>query len=254
MEILILFIFIVGIFIGSFLHVLAFRLPRDEGVIFGRSYCESCKHQLSSLDLIPLFSFLFLKGKCRYCHKKLSWYYPFGEFLTGVLYVLVFLHFGSASLVFLLYIFFVVSCLIVIFSADYLYGIIPDKIVYPAIFVTLLIYSYLYGANISGYISSGLGAGGFFLLLFLITRGKGMGFGDVKLALLLGLVLGFPFIVYSLYIAFLTGAGVSLILILWKKKHLKSTIPFGPFLVFGALVVILFPALIKQISSMVLPL
>jgi prepilin signal peptidase PulO-like enzyme (type II secretory pathway) len=247
------FFFIFGLFFGSFLNVLADRLSRDESFITGRSYCEYCRHTLSFLDLIPLLSFLFLLGKCRYCKKKLSWYYPFSELMTGTLFALTIVLLPFSSMLQLFFSLFIVSCFIVIFSADFHYGIIPDKIVFPAVGISLLFYSFIYGAGIFTYIVSGIGAGLFFLALFLITKGKGMGFGDVKLALFMGIFLGFPGIVYALYIAFLTGAGVSLILILWKKKHIKSTVPFGPFLVFGTLIVFLIPHQIQQLARLVLP-
>lgn len=246
-------IFLLGLSVGSFLNVLADRLPHDEGVITGRSHCDYCKHTLSPLDLIPIFSFLWIKGRCRYCKKKLSWYYPLSEVFTGTLFVITYLVVGTASLPTLLFSFFIVSSLLVIFFSDIKYGIIPDKIVYPALFITLFFQSMSNFSVVSSYVFSATGAGLFFLALFLVTKGKGMGFGDVKLAVLMGLLLGFPGIIYSLYIAFLTGASVSLILILWKQKTLKSTIPFGPFLVFSTLIVLLFPQAIEAVVRMVLP-
>lgn len=247
------FFFLFGLSIGSFLLVLADRIPRNEGIITGRSHCDYCHHPLSPLDLVPLFSFLLIGGKCRYCKKKLSRYYPVSEASTGILFVITYIAVGSVSIPFLIFSLFIVSCLIVIFFSDIQYGIIPDKIVYPALIITLLFQFADNFTQMPSYIFSSAGAGLFFLALFLITKGKGMGFGDVKFATLMGLVLGFPGIVYSLYIAFLTGAAVSLILILWKQKTLKSTIPFGPFLVFATLVVFLFPQVIEAIVKVVLP-
>lgn len=247
------FFFLFGLSIGSFLLVLADRIPRNEGFTTGGSYCEYCHHGLSSLDLIPVISFLFLRGKCRYCKKKISWYYPGSELLTGSLFVITYVTIGTTSFPTLLFSIFIVSCLIVIFFADLQSGIIPDKIVYPAIVVIALFQLITQFLLFPLYMYSAIGAGGFFLLLFLLTKGKGMGFGDVKFAVLMGLVLGFPGIVYSLYIAFLTGATLSLILILWKQKTLKSTIPFGPFLVFATLIVLLFPQVVEAIVKVALP-
>lgn len=241
------FLFLLGIFIGSFLNVLVDRLPREESIIKGRSHCESCGHTLFWYDLIPLFSFLQLQGKCRYCNVSLSLYYPLVELVTGVFFVLTFIFIPSESIMYyvlsikglisLSYYLFIVSSLIVIFFTDLKYGIIPDKVLYPAILIT---FSYiLLNTNymLQNYLLSAIGACMLFLLLFLGTRGRGMGFGDVKYAFFMGLLLGFPHIVVGLYIAFLTGAAISLILIVWGKKKLKgSTIPFGPFLVFGTLV------------------
>lgn len=253
MEIISFIFFIFGLFIGSFLNVLADRLPRNEDSIKGHSYCEYCKHQLSPLDLLPVVSFAFLKGKCRYCHKNLSWYYPFSELLSAMLYVATYVSIGTADMSQFLFVLFVVSGLIVIFSADLKHGIIPDAIVYTLSIITFLYYGYSLNVGILPHLISGVLAGLFFLVLFLFTKGKGMGFGDVKFSAFMGLLLGFPGVVYALYIAFLTGGVVSFILILWKKKNLKNTIAFGPFLVFGTIMVLLFPEFIQKIAHMVLP-
>jgi leader peptidase (prepilin peptidase) / N-methyltransferase len=248
------FIFIIGLFIGSFLDVLADRLPRNESVAKGRSHCEKCKKELVWYDLIPLFSFIFLKGKCRYCHARLSAYYPIVELTTGIMFVITFLFavnnfqfsifnfqsiYNFQFLISLIYYLFIVSCLIVVFFTDLKYGIIPDKIIFPAMFITLIFNLQFAISNqfsIFNFLMSAIGACLFFLFLFLITKGRGMGFGDVKFAFLMGLILGFPNIVISLYIAFLTGAIIGTILIVWRKKRMFGTaIPFGPFLVLGTL-------------------
>lgn len=253
MFLLILFIF--GLFIGSFLNVLVDRIPKGESPIKGRSYCDKCKKNLKWYDLIPLLSFIFLKGKCRYCQTHLSFYYPIVEVVTGILFVLVFIFVSGESIMYqvlsikyvldLLYYLFIVSSLIVIFFADLKYRIIPDKIIFPAILVSLayiLLNTYYLIP-----ILSALGASLFFLFLFLITKGRGMGFGDVKFSFLMGLILGFPNIVVSLYVAFLTGAIVGCILILWQKKRIRGTsIPFGPFLVIGSLTAIFFGDVLAQ--------
>jgi prepilin signal peptidase PulO-like enzyme (type II secretory pathway) len=245
----IIVVFIIGLFVGSFLNVLADRLPRNESPIGGRSHCENCKKTLAWYDLIPLASFISLKGKCRYCHTSLSIYYPIIEIITGVLFVLSFLFVNRDSSMYhvlsikytseLLYYLFIVSSLIIVFFADLKYGIIPDKVIFPAIIISLA-YVILNTYYIIPILSA-VGAFLFFLFLFLITKGRGMGFGDVKFAFLMGLFLGFPNIVVALYIAFLTGAIVGCILIVWrKKKMLGSSIPFGPFLVAGSLMAIFF--------------
>lgn len=233
-------LFILGLFIGSFLNVLIDRLPKNEPTIRGRSHCDKCKKTLKWHDLIPLLSFIFLNGKCRYCHTSLSFFYPVVELTTGVMFALVFYFFGIMNhelrIMDLGYYLFLVSGLIVIFFADLKYGIIPDKIIFPSIIVSLIYLFFIHNSLFLIHILSAIGASLFFLLLFLITKRKGMGFGDVKFAFLMGLILGFPNIVVSLYIAFLTGAIVGCILILWRKKRIFGTaIPFGPFLVIGTL-------------------
>lgn len=239
-QIVIFFIF--GCSIGSFLNVLIDRIPRHESVITGRSHCDSCKKMLVWYDLFPLFSFLFLLGKCRYCHKKIGWQTVIVEALTGILFAFTgysLLFTGASSLLLLstlLYILFIFSCFITIAFIDAKYGIIPNLFVYPGILFALFYHTF-FPDTFFAYLFSGLGAGCFFFLLFAITKGRGMGFGDVKLALLLGFFLGFPKIIVALYIAFLTGAVIALILIVKKKKKFsKSTIPFGPFLILGTLI------------------
>lgn len=273
----IFFIFFIGLFFGSFLNVLIDRLPRNEKIT-GRSYCENCKKTLAWKDLIPVISFVYLRGKCRYCKKTLSYQYPILEILTGALFVFTFnfslngsvLSFNYSYLniviteffIFsLFYYLFTVSSFIVIFFADLKYGIIPDKMLFPAVlvaFVYLLASPFLSQTSFQGLMHpivinflSAIGAFLFFLAIFILTRGKGMGFGDVKLAFLLGLILGFPGTPLALYIAFLTGGLVGIILILWKKKSLKLAVPFGPFLIIGALISFFFS---ENIIPKILPL
>jgi len=248
---MIFFIFLFGLAVGSFLNVLIDRLPRDESPFKGRSYCEKCYKTLRWYDLIPLLSFIVLKGKCRYCHSTISYYYPIVEALTGVAFVFVVSFIPQENIKYqisnikytieLFYYLFIVSSLIVIFFADLKYGIIPDKIIYPSILVSI---AYLFINHKSLFINHllvGVGAFLFFFLLYLITRGRGMGFGDVKLVFLLGLFLGWPKIIVMFYFAFLTGAALGCILILWGKKKLRGeTLPFGPFLVLGTFVAAFF--------------
>ncbi len=237
MLIELILIFILGLCVGSFINVLIDRIPNNKGFIKGRSYCDHCKKKLGVFDLVPLFSFLILQGKCRCCKKKISLYYPIVECVTAVLFVAAFYFLSSTSyhLSSIIYHLFIVSSLLAIFFIDLKYGIIPDKIVYPAIALSLG-YLLLTSQDIVPYLLSALGAFVFFLMLLILTSGKGMGWGDVKFVILMGLLLGFPGIVVGLYLAFLTGAVVGVILILWRKKKLKgSTIPFGPFLVLGTI-------------------
>lgn len=240
------FIFLFGTFIGSFLGVIIYRLPRGESIVRGRSHCDHCKKTLTALDLIPLFSFFFLRGKCRHCGARLSWFYPLVEIVTGTLFVLTVLlvqdnfQFSLANFqvqIDLLFHLFIISCLIIIFFIDLKHSIIPFSIIFPAIIISLLYILFVESNVLGNHFFAGLGAFLFFLLLFLITRGRGMGFGDVVYVFFMGLLLGFPQIVVGLYIAFVSGAVVSLILVGLKLKKLKGgIIPFGPFLVLGTLI------------------
>jgi leader peptidase (prepilin peptidase)/N-methyltransferase len=224
-----LVIFLFGLIVGSFLNSLIYRLQTGESFLFKRSFCPHCKHQLSWRDLIPIFSFLILRGKCRYCKKPISWQYPLVELAAGIIFLSVF----NIHSIIITFFFFLFSCfLIIIFVYDLRYYLIPDKIIYPAI-ATALLYSILYSFSILNTICAAFGAAAFFLVIVLISRGKWMGVGDIKLAFFMGLFLAFPNILVALFLAFFIGAIIGVGLIITGKKTLKSEVPFGPFLVTG---------------------
>lgn len=226
-----LIIFIFGLAIGSFLNVLIYRLPQSLA-INGRSFCPKCKKKIAWFDNIPLLSFILLGGKCRHCHSPISWQYPLVELITGVLTVFSLWSLVShgQNLLSIIYYLFIIYALIVIFFTDLKEQIIPDQVVYLAIFISII-----YHLPSIIFLLSGLVAAGFLFLLYWLTHGRGMGLGDVKLAALMGLFLGFPKIILAFYLAFLTGAALGVILILVGKKKLTSQIPFGPFLVLAAI-------------------
>lgn len=234
-------LFLSGLFIGSFLLVLSDRLPRQENVLIGRSYCEACRKPLTWYELLPVVSFIIQKGRCRKCHISLTAWYPVAELATGSLFVLVGVLFPLSSPLLTVYVLVITCVLVVIFIADWKYGIIPFVMVAIGGVTTLLFTLGTRPELFIHYLFTAIVSGLFFLAIFFVTRGKGMGFGDVVYAFFMGLFLGFPGIIIGLYIAFLTGAGVSLILILLKKKKLRGdTIAFGPFLVAGTLIAFLF--------------
>ena len=239
-----LIIFIFGTVIGSFLNCVIYRLRGKENFLKGRSCCPYCKHKLSAQNLIPIFSFLILKGKCRYCQKPISLQYPLVEFFTGILFVLIFYH-TIYNIQYTIYELAISCFLIVIFVYDLRWYIIPDKIIYPAIAATFLYQ--LFGHWGLGFHSSlvigvwdfiwpAFLASAFFLSIVLVSRGRWMGVGDIKLAFLMGLLLGFPNILVALFFGFFIGAIIGIGLILARKKTLKSEVPFGPFLVTGTFI------------------
>lgn len=244
------FPFVFGLGIGSFLNCIIYRLEIKKSFLKGRSFCPNCKHQLSWQDLIPIFSFVILRGKCRYCKKPISLQYPLVEIAIGVLFILIFqflkldfyLDFKFWTLSFIYYI--LVSCLLVIiFVSDLRHYIIPDEVVFPAILVSGIwnlvsgIFFHFYTKyEILNTIYSALIAAGFFLLIVLVSKGNWMGVGDIKLVFLMGLFLGWPNTFVALFLAFFIGAIIGLGLVFFKNKALKSEIPFGPFLVFGTFV------------------
>jgi len=175
-----------------------------------------------------------LGRKCRYCQKPISWQYPLVEVATGLLFSLIFYSGASQSeeIAFRM----VISCfLIVIFVYDLKHYLIPDKVVYPAIILSV-IWLAIFGENILSYFYSAVLAAGFFLFFVLISKGKWMGIGDIKLGFLMGLFLGWPGILTALFLAFLFGALIGLTLVFSGRKKISSEVPFGPFLVFGTFI------------------
>lgn len=232
--------FIFGLIIGSFLNVVILRLNKKS--LKGRSYCVYCKKKLSWYELIPLISFLIQKGKCRKCGKEISLQYPLVEFFTGLIFTLIAIKLFFFSLFIMFFWFVIAGFLIVIFVYDLKYSLVADKIIYPAIILGLIyiIFLYFIGSSlIFQYLLSGLIGGIFFLIIVLISREKWMGIGDIKIGIFMGLVLGLSNLFIALFLAFIVGAIVSVILLIFKKKGLKSEIPFGPFLTGATLVAFL---------------
>ena len=250
-------LFIIGLFIGSFLGVLIDRLPKGKSVLKGRSKCDFCKKELAWYELIPVLSFVIQNGKCRSCHKKLSLFYLTIELSTGFLFAVTYLlliHNSEFIIQNLLFYLLITSSLIVVFFTDLKYGIIPNKIIFPSVLVTLLWLLFSQQPTAINHLLSAIGASLFLTLIsyiyYLIRKKESIGGGDIKFAFLMGLLLGFPNIILAFYIAFLTGAGYSIILILWARLKLKDSIPFGPFLVLGTFASLY---LGRQIFSLILP-
>lgn len=233
---LIFLLIALGAVLGSFLNVLIDRLSTGRSFVKGRSYCEHCKKTLHSIDLIPLLSYIALLGRCRYCKKRIPFRLFFVELFSALLLPCIYFYcIGNAlNIGAIPFLFFALWAYIGIFFADFEYGIIPDFLVGISVVASLL-YILIAAQPIVPHVLAGLGAFIFFLLLHVFTHGKGMGLGDVKLAFSMGMLLGFPLIVVSLYVAFLTGASVAIILVIWKKlRFFGGTIPFGPFLIFSS--------------------
>lgn len=237
------FLFILGICVGSFVNVLIDRLPDARPFVRSRSICQNCKKELLWFDLIPLLSFIKLTGKCRHCGSKIPARIFFVELLMGILFVFLYWYYLTVALPLpaLVVLLTITPLFVALFFADLEFGVLPDKLII-VIMLVLFLYYFLFDFSIFvPQVLSGLVIFVFFFLLFIVTRGRGMGFGDVKLAFVLGLFLGLKLSIVALYLAFLTGAAVSLILVLWGKKKLQgSTIPFGPFLVGSTLFSALF--------------
>lgn len=277
--------FVFGLCMGSFLNCVVYWLEKEKrNNLCGRSFCPNCLHVLNSFELIPILSFVFSKGKCRHCNKKISWQYPAVEILTGIVFLLIFnyqfsLNFkgitmSEADYIFnqftvfnfqiianLVYLLLISSFLIIVFVFDWKHCLVPAKAIYPAIIISIawriveilkvfkndvspalmaekvgFLKNFLIFVKLLNPFIAAFAAAGFFFLIWLISRGKWMGFGDVEIAFLMGLFLGIPTTIVALFFAFLIGAIIGLILICLKKKGLKSEIPFGPFLVISTFI------------------
>lgn len=228
--------FILGSAVGSFLNVVIDRMTRGESIM-GRSYCENCRATLKTVDLVPIVSFVALGARCRYCKKPLSFQYPLVEAVTAGLYVLAFwvqVNGGNFNMVELLFWLGTVPAMIVIGTVDLKFSLIPTSLVYATSLVALFYAYFVYPSPIFiDHVVAAFGAALFFLLIVVVTLGRGMGQGDVVLVFLIGIVLGVERTVLSLFSAFMVGAIISIMLILLGKKRFGNTIPFGPFLILG---------------------
>lgn len=249
-----LILFVFGLIIGSFLNVVIYRTLNDESPIEGRSRCDHCRKQIAWYDNIPLLSFLILGGRCRYCKKPIALMHPIVEFTTGILFVwwylwgFLFFQLTQRPFDFVQPLFWllVAVLLLIIFFSDLTSYIIPDYAVGSLLGIALL---YRIGLTLAGimrwddfiWILGGMLLNGvFFFLLWLVTKGKGMGFGDVKFAFPMGLLLGWPQVIVGVFIAFILGSVVGVGLLVSGKKQLKQPIPFGPFLIAGTLIALVY--------------
>lgn len=242
-------VFISGLCIGSFLNVVLFRKSPDsqKRQLSGRSFCPNCKKTLAWHELIPLLSFFILKKRCLKCKKPISWQYPFVEFFTGVLFVAVskyaFDIYGlkASCLIIILLLCIIVSFFILLFVYDLKYLVLPNSFLYLSLFFVLFYKVFLFVLNnfdfkvMLGSLGAALIAGGFFAFLVFISNEQWMGIGDIFLGIIIGILSGWPNVLVSLFFAFVSGGVIGVLLVLSKQKAMKSRVPFGPFLLAGAL-------------------
>jgi leader peptidase (prepilin peptidase)/N-methyltransferase len=227
------FAFAPALAVGSFLNVVAARLPEGRSLVFPGSACVSCGTEIAWYDNLPLLSYALLRGRCRSCGARIGWRYPAVELATALLVAACFLRFGFSGRAFLGAFF--CAVLVVLSAIDVEHRILPDVIVLPAWAIVLAAQLTLEPGRWIEWLASSLGAS-LFLFVALVAYPKGMGFGDVKLALLLGAALGAP-VAVGLVVGMLAALGLSLVL--FARHGLaarKMAIPFGPFLAFGAVV------------------
>ena len=234
-------IFILGLIVGSFSNVCIYRIPRNESIIYPASHCPKCHSNISPKDNIPLLSYILLKGRCRNCKSKISIQYPIVELLTGLIYLIIYLTYGL-SIQTLIYII-LSSALIIVAFIDLNEQIVPDAISLPGIVIGFIISFFV---PYISFINSALGVlvgGGIILIIGLagsvIFKKEAMGGGDVKLAAMIGAFLGWRYIIISLFLGFFLGALAGIVLILSKIKSREDVVPFGPFIVLGSFITLL---------------
>lgn len=231
-----IFAFVLGLVIGSFINVCIYRLPLGLSLVSPPSRCPRCNSKLKAVDLVPVFSWLFLRGKCRRCQEKISIRYPLVELVCGLGFLVLFWKYGLT--VQYLAAVFLFSGLVVCSMIDYDHKIIPVQVnlTLAVAAIPLLLFQ-----SVDVFLNGLLGAlvGGGLLLLVAVASKGGMGGGDIKLAAVLGLYLGWQHLLLALFIAFVIGAVTGLVYVWVRKKTMKQTLPFGPFLSLATFIVLL---------------
>jgi len=228
---------VLGLVVSSFLNVCIDRLPEKASIVSPPSHCPACGRRLTPFDLIPLFSYLFLRGRCRYCGAPIPRRVLLVESVTGLLFVLLWYHHGLSLQLLLTTLY---TCFfIVIFFVDLEHQLVLNRVIYPAIAVALLASPFTPDHDVVELLVGGaIGFGLLFLIAFIYPAGMGM--GDVKLATFIGLVAGFPTVLAALLISFVAGGLVGGGLLLTGLRGRKDPIPFAPFLVTGGMVAMLY--------------
>jgi len=251
---------LLGLLVGSFLNVLVYRLRSAEELFWDRSKCPHCQHLIRWYDNVPVLSFVILKSRCRNCRQKISWQYPLVEILTGIIFAVIGQRFFSpvdfSTWITTGYYLFISASLISIAVYDWLYLEIPSEVLWLAVAVSIafglwadwnawmnftLPVSILGGAVYSA-VFAAFFAFTFFFILSVASRERWMGMGDAYLAILLGLFVGWPKILLALFLAFFIGAVWGVALVVFKKKKMKSRLPFAPFMILGAFIAFFFYA------------
>ncbi len=230
-------VFLFGLIVGSFINVCIWRLPREESVVFPGSHCPACNQPIRPYDNVPVFSYLWLRGRCRACKVAIPWRYPLVELLHGLLAVYIVHRFGFTAATALWALFLTALMAIVFIDIDH--QIIPDAITLPGMVIGIVASSTILDTGWADAIVGLLLGGGLFyaiaLLSELILKREGMGGGDIKLIAMIGAFLGWRHMLLTLFLAALSGSVIGLILIA-RGRDRSEPIPFGPFLSVGAMV------------------
>lgn len=231
------FFIVLGLAIGSFINVCIIRLPANQSIVLGRSHCMKCGVQIRVLDLIPIFSYLRLKGRCRFCNAKFSSRYFFVEFFTCLIFFYLYVTLGISND--LVKILILLSYLIVITFIDIDHQLILDKVLIWLAGTGVIINLFIGTLSVVDMLIAALAGGGLMLLIAVVSRG-GMGGGDIKFMAALGLWLGWKLTLLTLFLGFVLGGISGGLFLLLKIKGRKDFIPFGPFLAIGAFISLLY--------------
>ncbi len=234
---------ILGLIFGSFGTVAAWRIPRRESIVTGRSHCPSCGATITALENIPVVSWLVLRGRCRHCGNPISVRYPLIELVTGILFALGAARFGRSVETFVFAAFFWVLVVLTVIDVDH--KLLPNRVVYPSFVAGWagLTAAALVDGEPGRLLDAAVGSaifGGTFFLIALVAQ-KGMGLGDVKLGFVLGTFLGYVrlgLVPLGMFLSFLTGALIGLAVMVSSGGNRKMQIPFGPFLALGTVLAI----------------
>jgi leader peptidase (prepilin peptidase) / N-methyltransferase len=247
---LVILVSVFGICVGSFINVVVFRTKSGDPIARGRSKCTKCLEPVAAIDLVPILSYFNLRGKCRSCSTVISWQYPAVELAMGILFGLFFVKavllfaapaFVDSSEWLALFVRDAVMAafLVIIFVYDFKYQYILDRFTIPAMMLAL-VFNMALGADVTSMLLGGFLLGGFFAFQFLISEGKWVGGGDIRMGMLMGFLLGFEYGLLALFLSYILGAIAGIFLILTKKRKLSSQVPFGTFMAIGTIITMFF--------------
>lgn len=239
-----------GAVLGSFINAAEYRMARGQRIVvdpngrMSRSACTVCRVTLTTLDLVPVISFLMLRGRCRHCTARIAWQYPIVELITAALFAVAAWRFGWSAQTVIAWV--ILAVLVFVFIYDLKYYLILDRVMIPAMVVVFFV-SLLFNQRDAADMLLGAFIGGlFFLLQFLISQGRWIGGGDIRLGVFMGVALGWQSTIAALVIAYVLGALISVGLLAARRVTMQSHIPFGTFLSVAVAVCLLFGAQIIQ--------
>ena len=225
--------FLAGLLVGSTLNAAEYRLYHSMPFMNARSQCRECQHVLQARDLIPVLSFVALRGKCRQCDATISWQYPIVELLVAVMFTASAWLFGSEAEVIIANIY--ITVLVFLFLYDLKYMLIPDKVILPATLFAIVAQLAI-GMDPTHMVLGGIIGGGVFLFQYVVSRGRWIGGGDIRLGLFMGIILGWQHVIVALLLAYILGAIFAVGLLVTGRAKAGTAIPFGTFLTMATVV------------------